>query len=247
MYTLVFLRHGQSQWNLENRFTGWVDVPLTQRGIDEAIRAGARLIEAGYNFDIVYTSFLKRAIKSTWLVLEQMDLMWVPVFKTWRLNERHYGALQGLNKSETAAKYGEEQVKIWRRSYDVLPPLVETSDPMYPGNDPRYRVLSPEELPRGESLEVTLKRVLPFWQETIVPQIQQNKRLLVSASNNSLRAIIKQLDNLSSEQVLELVIPTGIPLIYELDENLQPIRHFYLASDEELQAAIDEVKNQGKK
>lgn len=247
MYTVVFLRHGQSQWNLENRFTGWVDVPLTERGVEEAKRAGQKIKDAGYNFDEAHTNVLRRAIKTTWLALEVMDLMWIPVYKTWRLNERHYGALSGLNKAETAEKYGEEQVKIWRRSYDVLPPLLEVTSKYYPGKDPRYKDLTEVQIPRGESLATTLERVLPYWDETIAPHIKEGKRLLISASHNSLRAIVKQLDSMTPEAILELTIPTGIPLVYELDENLQPIRHFYLASDEELHAAIDEVKNQGKK
>jgi 2,3-bisphosphoglycerate-dependent phosphoglycerate mutase len=247
-FTLVLLRHGQSQWNLENRFTGWVDVPLSPRGEEEAKRAANQLLDKGYNFDLVYTSFLKRAIKTTNIVLEAMDLLWLPTFKTWRLNERHYGALQGLNKSEMAVKYGEEQVHIWRRSFDVLPPQLETTDPMYPGNDKRYQDLKPEDLPKGESLKTTIDRVLPYWQETIAPQVKLGKKILISASGNSLRAVVKIIDNsISNEAITDFTIPTGLPLVYELDEELKPLKYFYLASDAELQEAIDEVKNQGKK
>jgi 2,3-bisphosphoglycerate-dependent phosphoglycerate mutase len=247
MYKLVLLRHGQSQWNLENRFTGWADVPLTERGINEAIKAGQQMKEADLGFDMVHSNVLKRAIKTTWLALEQLDLMWIPVFKTWKLNERHYGALQGLNKAETAEKYGEEQVKIWRRSYSELPPLLTEDDDRYPGKNPLYQNLNKSDLPLGESLETTLARVLPYWQENIVPQINTGKRLLISASGNSIRAIIKHLDKVSNEEIVELTIPTGFPLVYELDENLNPIKHYFLVSDDEIQVAINEVENQGKK
>ena len=248
MFTLVLLRHGQSQWNLENRFTGWTDVPLTERGEQEARRCGQRLKENGFSFDCVFTNFLKRAIKTTWLVLEEMNLMYVPVYPAWQLNERHYGALQGLNKSEMAEKYGEEQVHLWRRSFDVLPPLVETTSEYYPGNDPRYQDLKPEQLPRGESLKTTIDRVLPYWQENIVPQIKAGKKILVSASGNSLRALVKIMDDsITNEAITEFTIPTGFPLVYELDENMKATGSRFLGTDEEVKAAIEEVKNQGKK
>jgi len=248
VYTIVLLRHGQSQWNLENRFTGWTDVPLTERGKEEAKRSGQKLEENEFTFDCVFTNFLKRAIKTTWLVLEEMDLMWIPVYKAWQLNERHYGALQGLNKSEMAAKYGEEQVHIWRRSFDTLPPLVEITSEYYPGNDPRYQDLNPEQLPKGESLKTTIDRVFPYWQEKIVPEIKTGKKMLVSASGNSLRALVKIIDDaITNEAITEFTIPTGFPLVYELDENLKAISSKFLGTDEEIQAAIEEVKNQGKK
>jgi len=247
MYTIVLLRHGQSQWNLENRFTGWTDVPLTFRGEEEARRSGKRLKENGFNFDCVFTNYLKRAIKTTWLVLEEMDLMYIPVYPAWQLNERHYGALQGLNKAEMAVKYGEEQVHVWRRSFDVLPPLVETTSEYFPGNDPRYKNISPEQLPRGESLKVTIDRVLPYWQEKIVPEIKSGKKVLVSASGNSLRALVEIIDeSVSNEAITDFTIPTGFPLVYELDENMKAISSRFLGTDEELKAAIEEVKNQGK-
>jgi len=247
MHKLVLLRHGQSQWNLENRFTGWTDVPLTQRGEQEARRSGQRLKENGFSFNCVFTNYLKRAIKTTWLVLEEMDLMWIPVYPVWQLNERHYGALQGLNKAEMAAKYGEEQVHLWRRSFDTLPPLVETTSEYYPGNDSKYKNLSTEQLPRGESLKVTIDRVLPYWQEKIVPVIKSGNKVLVSASGNSLRALVKIIDeSLSNEEITDFTIPTGFPLVYELDENLKATGSRFLGTDEELKAAIDEVKNQGK-
>jgi len=246
MFKLVLLRHGQSTWNKENKFTGWTDVDLTERGVEEAKRAGQLLKQHGFVFDMAYTSYLKRAIRTLWIVLDEMDLMWIPEFKTWRLNERHYGALQGLNKAEMAAKVGEEQVHIWRRSYDVRPPALEKSDPRWPGNDPKYKELSEEELPLTESLKDTVERVLPYWHNEIAPSIKAGKRVIISASGNSLRALVKYLDNISDEEIPQLNIPTGIPLVYELDSELKPIKHYYLASEEELEKAIKAVEAQGK-
>ncbi|MEJ5203647.1 MAG: 2,3-diphosphoglycerate-dependent phosphoglycerate mutase, partial [Anaerolineales bacterium] len=223
MIKVVLLRHGESEWNKENRFTGWTDVDLSERGIAEAIQAGKTLKEAGYIFDLAYTSVLKRAIRTLWLVLDQMDLMWIPVKNSWRLNERHYGALQGLNKAEMAAKFGEEQVHIWRRSYDVRPPALEKTDERYPGNDPRYKDLSEDELPLTECLKDTVARFLPYWHEEIAPTIRTGKRVLIAAHGNSLRALVKYLDNVPDDEIVGLNIPTGIPLVYELDENLKPI------------------------
>ncbi len=229
MSQLVLLRHGESEWNKANRFTGWTDVDLTPTGIDEAVRAGRRLKNAGFGFDIAYTSVLKRAIRTLWLVLDVLDLMWVPVEKTWRLNERHYGALQGLNKAETARLRGEAVVHAWRRSFAARPPALERDDPRFPGHDPRYRDVPPELLPTTESLEDTLKRVLPYWQGTIVPALQAGKRVLVVAHGNSLRALVTYLDGIPEEAVPGLHIPTGVPRVYELDESsLQPRRRYYL-------------------
>jgi 2,3-bisphosphoglycerate-dependent phosphoglycerate mutase len=233
MYTLVLLRHGQSEWNAKNLFTGWTDVPLTERGIHEAKEAGRRLKETGLVFDEVHTNLLKRAIKTTWLALEEMDLMWIPIYSSWRLNERHYGALQGLNKKETAEKYGEEQVLLWRRSFDIQPPALTKEDSRYPGNDPRYQELAETEIPLTESLKDCLNRVMPYWQDTILPKMRKSSRLLISASHNSLRAIVKYLDNISDEEIVNVTIPTGIPLIYELDDELNAMKHYYLASEEE--------------
>ena len=244
---IVLLRHGESVWNKENRFTGWTDVDLTDKGVQEAKKAGVVLEEKEFIFDVVFTSVLKRAVRTTWLVLEQMDLMWVPVVNSWRLNERHYGALQGLNKADTAAKHGEEQVHIWRRSYDIRPPALEKSDPRYPGNEPKYRDLSEDELPCVECLKDTVERFLPFWHEAIVPEIKNNKNVLISAHGNSLRALVKHLDNVSDKDILELNIPTGIPLVYELDADLKPLKHYYLAEPEELENAIKSVEGQGKR
>ena len=244
---IVLLRHGESVWNKENRFTGWTDVDLTDKGVQEAKKAGVVLQEKEFIFDVVFTSVLKRAVRTTWLVLEQMDLMWVPVVNSWRLNERHYGALQGLNKADTAAKHGEEQVHIWRRSYDIRPPALEKSDPRYPGNEPKYRDLSEDELPCVECLKDTVERFLPFWHEAIVPEIKNNKNVLISAHGNSLRALVKHLDNVSDKDILELNIPTGIPLVYELDADLKPLKHYYLAEPEELENAIKSVEGQGKR
>ena len=232
MHKLVLIRHGQSIWNLENRFTGWTDVDLSAQGIEEAL-AGAKLLkEEGFTFDVAYTSVLKRAIRTLWIILDEMDLMWIPVHRSWRLNERHYGALQGLNKAETAKKYGDEQVHIWRRSYDIPPPPLTVDDPRYPGRDPRYKKLSPEELPLTECLKDTVARMLPYWHETIAPKVRAGKRVIIAAHGNSLRALVKYLDNVSDEEILSLNIPTGIPLVYELDEDLKPIRHYYLGDPE---------------
>lgn len=246
MYKVVLLRHGQSTWNLENRFTGWTDVGLTEQGIQEAMRAGQRLREAGYTFDVAFTSVLRRAIKTLWIVLEEMGLEWIPVYRSWRLNERHYGALQGLNKSEMAAKYGEQQVKLWRRSYDVPPPPLNWDDSRHPRFDRRYAHLDPKILPACESLKDTLERVLPYWHETIVPIIRAGQRVLISAHGNSLRALVKYLDGISDEEIVELNIPTGIPLVYELDAELRPIQHYYLADEEEVAQAAAAVAAQGK-
>jgi len=246
MIKLVLLRHGQSVWNLENLFTGWTDVDLTDRGINEAITAGKTMKNEGYTFDKVYTSVLKRAIKTQFLAMDQMDLLWVPVEKAWQLNERHYGGLQGLNKSETAKKYGDEQVHIWRRSYDVPPPALEKTDDRYPGKDPRYADLSEEQLPQTESLKLTLERVLPYWNDRIVPDLEAGKKLIIAAHGNSLRAIVKHLDNMSDDEITSLNIPTGIPLVYELDDQLEPVKKYYLADEETQKKAEAEVANQGK-
>jgi 2,3-bisphosphoglycerate-dependent phosphoglycerate mutase len=228
MKQLVLIRHGESQWNLENRFTGWVDVDLTPTGIQQAINAGESLKAAGYDFDIAYTSVLKRAIRTLWHAQEAMDRLWLPVVHSWRLNERHYGALAGLNKAETAAKYGDEQVHIWRRSYDVRPPLLDPSDPRTSFNDPRYSKLKKEEIPLGECLKDNVARVLPLWEESIAPALRSGKRVLIAAHGNSIRSLVKYLDNVSDSDIMEINIPNGIPLIYELDDNLKPIKHFYL-------------------
>ncbi len=242
---LVLLRHGQSTWNLDNRFTGWTDVDLSEQGLDEAHAAGRVLHEEGYTFDIAYTSVLKRAIRTLWITLDEMDLMWIPVYRAWQLNERHYGALQGLNKAETAAKFGDTQVKVWRRSYDIPPPALDLDDPRYPGFDRRYAGLTTAELPRTESLKDTLARVLPYWHEIIVPTIQSGQRVLIAAHGNSLRALVKYLDNLSEEAVIELNIPTGFPLVYELDDDLKAVTHYYLGDAAAAQAAADAVAKQG--
>jgi 2,3-bisphosphoglycerate-dependent phosphoglycerate mutase len=246
MHTLVLLRHGESDWNRDNRFTGWVDVPLSPVGVEEARRAGRCLLKEGYVFDHSFTSVLRRAIRTHALVLEEMDQEWIPVERSWKLNERHYGSLQGLNKAETAACYGDDQVKIWRRSYSVPPPALERSDERYPGHDPRYRGLSDEELPLTECLKDTVARVLPFWHEKIVPAIRQGKRVFVAAHGNSLRALVKYLDDVPEEAIIELNIPTGIPLVYELDETLRPLRHKYLGDPAEIAAKMQAVANQGK-
>ncbi|MGD9666258.1 MAG: 2,3-diphosphoglycerate-dependent phosphoglycerate mutase [Synergistaceae bacterium] len=246
MYRIVLLRHGESEWNKENRFTGWTDVPLSEKGLLEAQSAGKVLKENGFAFDKAYTSVLKRAIKTLWCVLEEMDLMWIPVENSWKLNERHYGGLQGLNKSETAAKYGDEQVKIWRRSYGTRPPLLEKTDERYPGKDPRYAGLAEDELPAGECLADTVARVVPYWEEAIAPDIRAGKRLVIAAHGNSLRALVKYLDGISEKEILELNIPTGIPLVYELDEELKPIKHYYLGDEKAIAAAQAAVANQGK-
>ena len=247
MKTLVLLRHGESTWNKENRFTGWTDVDLSEKGVAEAIDAGRTLREAGYVFDIAYTSVLKRAIKTLWLALEQMDQMWIPVHNTWRLNERHYGALQGLNKAETAAKHGMEQTNLWRRSYDVPPPALTPDDPRHPSRDPRYVSLSPAELPLTECLKDTVTRFLPYWHETIAPAVRHGQRVLIAAHGNSLRALIKYLDNIPDADIVELNVPTGVPLVYELNDDLTPIRNYYLGDPEAIKAAAQAVANQLKK
>ena len=247
MYKVVLLRHGESTWNRENRFTGWTDVGLSEKGVQEALEAGRTLRAEGYVFDIAYTSVLARAIKTLWIVLEEMDLMWIPVVNHWRLNERHYGALQGLNKAETAEKHGMEQVKIWRRSYDIPPPALTRENDRYPGRDPRYADLTDEELPLTESLKDTVARFLPYWEEIIGPMVRTGKRVVVAAHGNSLRALVKYLDNVSEQEIVGLNIPTGIPLVYELDENLKPIKSYYLGDTEAIQAAAEAVANQLKK
>ena len=248
MKKLVLIRHGESDWNRENRFTGWTDVDLSEKGRAEALDGGRVLKAEGYTFDVAYTSVLKRAIRTLWIVLDEMDLMWIPVHRTWRLNERHYGALQGLNNSETAAKFGEDQVKIWRRSYDIQPPALESSDERYPGHDPRYKSLTPEELPLTECLKDTVARFLPYWHETIAPRVKAGERVLIAAHGNSLRALVKYLDDISEADIVNLNIPTGMPLVYELeDETLKPIRSYYLGDPEKVKAAMEAVAAQGKK
>jgi 2,3-bisphosphoglycerate-dependent phosphoglycerate mutase len=246
MKKLVLIRHGESVWNKENRFTGWTDVDLSEKGLREAREAGRLLKEEGFEFDIAYTSVLKRAIRTLWLVLDEMDLMWIPIVNSWRLNERHYGALQGLNKAEMAAKYGEDQVLIWRRSYDVRPPALDPADERYPGRDPRYRELTPEQLPLTECLKDTVERFLPLWHETIAPTVQSGKRVLIAAHGNSLRALVKYLDGISDEDIIGLNIPTGVPLVYELQDDLKPIRSYYLGDQEAIAAAQAAVASQGK-
>ena len=246
MYKLVLVRHGQSIWNLENRFTGWTDVGLTDQGIAEAHEAGRLLREGGYIFDVAYTSVLKRAIKTLNIIQEEMDLEWIPAIRAWQLNERHYGALQGLNKSEMAEKFGEAQVKIWRRSYDVPPPALEWNDERHPRFEPRYASLPPEQLPATESLKITLERVLPYWHSTLAPEIKSGRRVLVAAHGNSIRALVKYLDNISDAEIPELNIPTGVPLVYELDNNLKPIQHYYLGDVGEAAKKAEAVANQGK-
>ncbi len=246
MHKLVLLRHGQSTWNLENRFTGWTDVGLSEQGIAEAHAAGQLLKDDGYVFDIAYTSVLRRAIQTLWIVLEEMGLEWIPVVNAWQLNERHYGALQGLNKAETAQKFGEAQVKVWRRSYDVPPPVLDLDDERHPRYDPRYASLTPEQLPATESLKITLERVLPYWHSTLAPAIKSGQRVLISAHGNSLRAMVKYFDNISEAEIPELNIPTGIPLVYELDDDLRPIKHYYLGDAEAIAKAAAAVANQGK-
>lgn len=247
MHKLVLVRHGESIWNKENRFTGWTDVDLSEKGIQEAREGGDYLRQQGLVFDVAYTSVLKRAIKTLNIVLEELDQLWIPVLKDWRLNERHYGALQGLNKSETAAKYGEDQVKIWRRSYDVPPPVLDPSDERFPGHDPRYRGLSATELPLTECLKDTVARFLPLWHGTIAPAITSGQRVLIAAHGNSLRALVKYLDNVSEQAIVELNIPTGIPLVYELDDNLKPLKSYYVGDPEKVKAAMEAVAAQGKK
>jgi 2,3-bisphosphoglycerate-dependent phosphoglycerate mutase len=243
MYKLVLLRHGESQWNRENRFTGWVDVDLSSAGIEEARAAGRLLRAGGYRFDVAFTSVLKRAIRTLWITLEELDLMWLPQQKHWRLNERHYGALQGLNKGEMAAKFGEEQVLVWRRSYDTPPPELDRGDARYEANDPRYAGV---EVPRSESLKDTVARVIPYWEGTLAPAVRSGKRVLVAAHGNSLRALIKHLDNVGEAELVGLNVPTGIPLVYELDAELRPVRHYYLGDPQELARRIAAVSAQGK-
>ena len=245
-YKLVLLRHGQSTWNLENRYTGWTDVGLSEQGVAEAHMAGQFLRENKYKFDIAYTSVLRRALKTLWIVLEEMGLEWIPVINAWQLNERHYGALQGLNKAETAVEYGEAQVKIWRRSYDVPPPSLEWDDPRHPHFDPRYSSLTKHEIPSAESLKITLERVLPYWHKILVPMIKTGNHVLIAAHGNSLRAMVKYLDNIPDAEITELNIPTGIPLVYELSEDLKPVKHYYLADEETVRKAAEAVAAQGK-
>lgn len=246
MKKLVLLRHGESAWNKENRFTGWTDVDLSPKGLDEARQAGQVLKQMGFGFDLAYTSVLKRAIRTLWITLDEMDLMWIPVHHSWRLNERHYGALQGLNKAETAVKFGEEQVMLWRRSYDVPPPALERSDPRHPANDPRYLGLSPSELPLTECLKDTVARFLPYWDQTIAPAVRSGRRVVIAAHGNSLRALVKYLDGMSDQGIVGLNIPTGIPLVYELDDDLKPLRHYYLGDEEQVAKATQAVASQGK-
>lgn len=246
MYKLVLLRHGESQWNKENRFTGWVDVDLSEKGLEEARKGGAILKQEGYVFDVAFTSVLKRAIRTLWIVLDEMDLMWIPVHRHWRLNERHYGGLQGLNKAETAAQHGDEQVLIWRRSFDIPPPELSISDERFPGNDPRYAGLDRRVLPQTESLKLTIDRVMPYWHDAIVPAIRSRRRVLIAAHGNSLRALVKYLDGVSDEEIVGLNIPTGIPLVYELDDELRPLKHYYLGDPEEIEKLMQAVANQGK-
>jgi 2,3-bisphosphoglycerate-dependent phosphoglycerate mutase len=244
---LVLVRHGESTWNKENRFTGWKDVDLSDKGREEARDAGRVLQAEGFTFDAAYTSVLKRAIRTLWITLDEMDLMWIPVEKAWQLNERHYGALQGLNKSETADKHGEAQVKIWRRAYDIAPPPLDKSDERWPGTDPRYASLSPNEIPVTECLKDTVARVIPYWDREIAPQLKAGKRLIIAAHGNSLRAIIKFLDGVSDDAIVELNVPTGMPLVYELDDNLKALKSYYLGDPEKVKAAMDAVAAQGKK
>ncbi|MBD3420058.1 MAG: 2,3-diphosphoglycerate-dependent phosphoglycerate mutase [Chitinivibrionales bacterium] len=245
MHKIVLLRHGQSLWNKSNQFTGWVDVGLTELGIQEAHTSAEALTKEGYTFDLAFTSYLKRAIKTLWTVLEDMDLMWIPVTRSWRLNERHYGALQGLDKKETVARHGEEQVQLWRRSYDTPPPQLSQDSSYYPGNDPRYKnELSADQIPLTESLKDTVARFVPYWKETIAPQVAAGKKLIIAAHGNSLRALVQYLDELAPEEIVKLNIPTGIPLVYELDDNLKPQTHYYLGDQDAVQAAINTVASQ---
>ncbi len=246
MHKLVLLRHGESDWNRENRFTGWTDVDLSAKGVEEA-RAGGKLLKSGgYEFDLAFTSVLRRAIKTLWLALEEMDRMWVPIEHSWRLNERHYGALQGLNKAETAAKFGEAQVLVWRRSYDTPPPALDKTDPRYPGGDPRYTGLSETELPLTECLKDTVARVLPYWNATIAPAVRSGRRVVIAAHGNSIRALVKYLDGVADADIVGLNIPTGIPLVYELDAALKPLRNYYLGDPAEVERRIAAVSSQGK-
>ncbi len=246
MHKVVLLRHGESDWNKQNRFTGWTDVDLSETGVKEAHEAGRVLLKEGFTFDVAYTSVLKRAIRTLWITLDDMDLMWIPVHRSWRLNERHYGALQGLNKAETAAKFGEDQVLVWRRSYDTPPPVLEPTDERYPGKDPRYADLTEGALPLTECLKDTVERFLPYWHDVIAPTIKLGKRVLIAAHGNSLRALVKYLDKVSDEAIVGLNIPTGMPLVYELDAALKPIRNYYLGDPAKVQAAMAAVAAQGK-
>jgi 2,3-bisphosphoglycerate-dependent phosphoglycerate mutase len=247
MYKLVLIRHGESVWNKKNLFCGWTDVGLTEKGVKEAVEAGRMLKKEGFVFDVAFTSLLSRAIKTLWLVLEEMDLMWIPVHRSWRLNERHYGALQGLNKAETAEKYGVEQVQRWRRSYDERPPALKPDDPRCPAHDPRYADLAPEELPLTECLKDTVERFLPYARETIAPMIREGKHVVIAAHGNSLRALVKQLDKVSDDEIIGLNIPTGTPLVYELEEDFTPVRHYYLGDQEAIEKAAQAVSDQSKK
>ena len=246
MHRLVLLRHGESVWNRENRFTGWTDVDLSEHGRIEAQNAGRLLAAETYEFDVAYTSVLKRAIRTLWMALDELDMMWIPVHRSWRLNERHYGALQGLNKAETAGQYGEAQVKIWRRSYDTPPPLLTPDDPRHPSHDRRYTELPPDQLPLTESLKDTVARFLPYWHSTIAPDIRAGKRVLIAAHGNSLRALVKFLDNVSDQDIVELNIPTAVPLVYLLNDDLEPLQKFYLGDPEAVKSAAEAVANQGK-
>ena len=245
MYKVVLLRHGESVWNQENRFTGWTDVDLSEKGLAEAHTAGELLKREGFTFDVAFTSVLKRAIRTLWITLDEMDLMWIPVYRHWRLNERHYGALQGLNKAETAGKYGDDQVLIWRRSYDMPPPALEKSDDRWPGHQARYAELAETETPLTECLKDTVDRFLPYWHETIAPTIKSGKKVIIAAHGNSLRALVKYLDHVSEEAIVKLNIPTGMPLVYELDEDLNPIKSYYLGDEEQVKAAMEKVARQG--
>lgn len=246
MIRMVLIRHGQSTWNKENRFTGWTDVDLTEQGVREAREAGMVLKKKEFTFDMAFTSVLKRAIRTLWIVLDEMDLMWLPVENSWRLNERHYGALQGLNKAEMAQKYGEEQVHIWRRSYDIRPPALEKTDKRYPGDDPKYKDIDINNIPVAECLKDTVDRFMPYWHESIVPELKKGKKILISAHGNSLRALVKYLDHISDEEITQLNIPTGVPLIYELGDDLEPLKHYYLGDPEKIAKAIQTVTAQGK-
>ena len=247
MLKLVLLRHGQSTWNLENLYTGWTDVDLSEQGVKEAHEGGKLLLKEGFTFDLAFTSVLKRAIRTLWIAMDELDQMYIPVINAWQLNERHYGALQGLNKAETAEKYGKEQVHLWRRSYNVPPPPLDKDDPRHPRFDPRYKGVDPAILPACESLEITLKRVLPYWESAIVPRLKRGEKLLIAAHGNSLRALVKHLDKISDDDIVELNIPTGIPLVYELDDDLKPITHYYLGDPEAAKAAAEAVARQAEK
>ncbi len=242
---LVLVRHGESTWNAENRFTGWTDVDLSEKGRAEAQKGAKILKQEGYTFDVAYTSTLKRAIRTLWYVLDELDLMWIPIHNTWRLTERHYGALQGLNKAETAAKFGDQQVKIWRRSYDTPPPALTADDERFPAKDPRYQGVPKEDLPLTECLKDTVARVLPYWESTIVPDIMMGKKVIIAAHGNSLRALVKHLDNMTEAEIMELNIPTGVPLVYEFDDTMKPVKHYYLGDAAEIAAAMDAVAKQG--